>query len=466
MIPSTKMELSDEQHQALNAFKEQKNVFITGPGGTGKSELIRHLVAEATKIGRKVQVCALTGCAAVLLQCPGAKTLHSWSGIGLGNGDIHTVVDRVAKNKHKRIAWTDVDVLIVDEVSMMSEKLFRLLDRIGRKTRKRLDVPFGGIQVVFSGDFYQLPPVGNDDEPETSAFCFESETWNSTFDETVVLNTMFRQTDPKYAKVLNQIRVGMISRRGVRLLEERVGTTCDDELIKPTILLPRRREADVINKRELAKLETNEHCFKLAPHWEPVNNGADNRGTDNRGTDNRGTDNRGAAMFENVSDEQRERELKYLSSNIMADSDLVLKEGAQVMCVANVDMEGPEPLVNGSQGVVVGFENGAPLVQFRGGTIRKVVPHLWESEVIKGIGVKQIPLIHAWAITIHKAQGVTLDLAQINAGGSIFECGQTYVALSRVKSAEGLFLTELDLRKIKTNKKVKEFYESLVSQHQ
>jgi len=250
------------------------------------------------------------------------------------------------------------------------------------------------------------------------------------------------------------------------LLEERVGTTCDDELIKPTILLPRRREADVINKRELAKLETNEHCFKLAPHWEPVNNGADNRGTDNRGADNRGTDNRGAAMFENVSDEQRERELKYLSSNIMADSDLVLKEGAQVMCVANVDMEGPEPLVNGSQGVVVGFENGAPLVQFRGGTIRKVVPHLWESEVIKGIGVKQIPLIHAWAITIHKAQGVTLDLAQINAGGSIFECGQTYVALSRVKSAEGLLLTELDLRKIKTNKKVKEFYESLVSQHQ
>ena len=155
-------------------------------------------------------------------------------------------------------------------------------------------------------------------------------------------------------------------------------------------------------------------------------------------------------------------ELKYLSTNIMADSELVLKEGAQVMCVANVDMEGPEPLVNGSQGVVVGFETGAPLVKFRGGTIRKVVPHLWESETIKGIGVKQIPLIHAWAITIHKAQGVTLDLAKINAGSSIFECGQTYVALSRVKSASGLFLSAFDIHKITTKKKVKEFYASLV----
>ena len=427
------MELSDEQIKALNAFKRRENVFITGPGGTGKSELIRHLVAEAKKNGRKVQVCALTGCAAVLIQCSGAKTIHSWSGIGLANGDQHTVVDRVCKNKHKRGVWTATDVLIIDEVSMMSKKLFYVLDRIGRKTRKCLDIPFGGMQVVFSGDFYQLPPVGNDKEPETTEFCFESENWNSTFGEVVELKTTFRQTDVAYAKILNQIRVGKITKKGIKLLESRVGMQCDDQVIKPTILLPRRREAEIINKRELAKLNTEERVFKIAQ-------------------------SKHTKETVHVPEEQREKEFNYLSTNIMAVKELILKEGAQVMCVANVDVDGPIPLVNGSQGVVVGFENDTPLVRFRGGQIRKIVPHVWESENVKGVGVMQIPLIHAWAITIHKAQGVTLELAQIDAGNSVFECGQTYVALSRVKSADGLYLTAFDLKKIKINRKVRDFY--------
>ena len=168
------MELSSEQTEALNAFKDGNNIFITGPGGTGKSELIRHLVTEAQSKHHAVQVCALTGCAAVLLQCEGAKTIHSWGGIGLANGDFQAIIDRVSKNKHKRAAWMNVDVLIIDEVSMMSARLFNLLDRIGRRTRRRLDVPFGGIQLVFSGDFYQLPPVGDETDSETTAFCFES----------------------------------------------------------------------------------------------------------------------------------------------------------------------------------------------------------------------------------------------------------------------------------------------------
>tara|TARA_B100000902_G_scaffold400020_1_gene474630 strand:+ start:957 stop:2279 length:1323 start_codon:yes stop_codon:yes gene_type:complete len=440
------MELSSDQTKALDAFRQHKNIFITGPGGSGKSVLIRRLVEEAETDGRVVQVCALTGCAAVLLQCKGAKTIHSWAGIGIGNGDQHTIVDRVNKNKHKRKAWTSVDVLIIDEISMMSMKLFNVLDRIGRKTRKCLDIPFGGIQVVFSGDFYQLPPVGNEEEPETSAFCFESENWKSTFEETIQLTTMFRQTDPVYAKVLNQIRIGTISKKGMRILNERVGAICDDELIKPTILLPRRRDADVINKRELDKLTTEERRFALVPHWEPT-------------TGNTTSNSSSKA----VSDEQRANEIKYLSTNITAEEELILKVGTQVMCVANVDMEGPTPLVNGSQGVVVGFENMMPIVQFRGGVIRKVGPHLWESENVKGVGVKQIPLIHAWAITIHKSQGVTLELAQIDVGSSIFECGQTYVALSRVKSVNGLFLTAFDIQKIKINRRVKNFYASLES---
>jgi len=162
-----------------------------------------------------------------------------------------------------------------------------------------------------------------------------------------------------------------------------------------------------------------------------------------------------------IPDSQKEAEVAFLTNNVMADKKLVLKVGAQVMCVANIDMEGPHPIVNGSQGRVVEMFNGLPMVQFRDGQKRVIGQHVWPSEVVPGLGVKQIPLIHAWAITIHKAQGVTLELAEIDAGSSIFECGQTYVALSRVKELSGLYLTALSPQKIKVNRKVQAFYEAL-----
>ena len=130
-----------------------------------------------------------------------------------------------------------------------------------------------------------------------------------------------------------------------------------------------------------------------------------------------------------------------------------------MMCVANVNIE--EGIVNGSQGVVQGFENGFPLVQFRNGIVQKITPHTWSSDIVEGLGAQQVPLILAWAITIHKAQGVTLELARIDAGSSIFESGQTYVALSRVKSLDGLFLSALDPQKIRVKTKVKHFYQKL-----
>lgn len=128
------------------------------------------------------------------------------------------------------------------------------------------------------------------------------------------------------------------------------------------------------------------------------------------------------------------------------------------MCIANIDMECDKPIVNGSQGVVVEFVGGLPMVQFNNGDKRIIGYHNWISEVIPSVAIKQIPLIHAWAITIHKSQGASLDLAKIDVGNNIFECGQTYVALSRIKSIEGLYLTALDPGKIKVNKKVQEFY--------
>ena len=432
------VDLSEAQQEALDAFNDGKNVFLTGPGGSGKSELIRRMVATE---GKTIQVCALTGCAAVLLNCPGTKTLHSWSGIGLANTTNYIVVDRVVKNKFKRANWTDIDVLIIDEVSMMSKKIFDILDEIGRRSRKRLDVPFGGLQVVFSGDFYQLPPVGNSDDPDSSAFCFESETWGSTFDVTVCLTRIFRQDDLAYAKVLNNIRVGKITKKGLELLQGRVGVQCEDQLLRPTILMPRRRDVDSYNTVELQKLDGKEHTYAVKVTLDSPMNSAN------------------AKPVSQFTDKQVEQEFNYLKTNMMADQHLVLKKGTQVMCVANVDID--SGIVNGSQGIVVGFEDEYPMVHFRNGMVQKITPHTWPSDMVEGLGAQQVPLILAWAITIHKAQGVTLELARIDAGSSIFESGQTYVALSRVKSLDGLFLTAFDPQKIRIKTKVKDFYNSI-----
>jgi ATP-dependent DNA helicase PIF1 len=435
------MELSPEQTQAIHVFTEGRNMFLTGPGGTGKTALIKKMVELCKNSGKKVQVCALTGCAAVLLNCQ-AKTVHSWAGIGLANGDADLIVKRVASNKYKASQWKKNDVLIIDEVSMMSQKIFEILDSLGQYVRKDKR-PFGGLQVIFSGDFYQLPPVDDkqNDDPCAAAFCFESPQWPKTFADVVQLKKIFRQTDEVYTTILNQIRVGKLLKSALTQLTPHIGKTLPETFV-PTILLPRRRDAELINAMEMEKLPSEKKIFKLT-HAEILPEQAKLK------------------QAPVISPEQREMEYTFLTNNIMADKEIVLKKGAQVMCIANIDMESAEPLVNGSQGIVIDFVGNLPLVQFNNGVRRTVGYHTWNSETYPSIGVKQIPLIYAWAITIHKAQGVSLDMAQIDAGSNIFECGQTYVALSRIKSLEGLYLTAFNPQKIKVNKKVQEFYQTL-----
>jgi ATP-dependent DNA helicase PIF1 len=278
-------------------------------------------------------------------------------------------------------------------------------------------------------------------DPSAAAFCFESPLWASTFHIMVELKKIFRQTDPVYMRILNQIRVGKLYKSSFDELTKHVDKPLPETFV-PTILLPRRRDADMINSAELAKLPGEEKKYKLKNVLEAPSSGA-------------GASRDSPPSYFGTPDDM---EYNILANSIMADKELILKKGAQVMCVANLDMESPEPIVNGSQGIVIDFVGNLPLVLFNNGAKRTVGFHTWKSEAKPELGVQQIPLIYAWAITIHKAQGVSLDMAQIDAGSNIFECGQTYVALSRIKSLEGLYLTAFNPHKIKVNKKVQEFY--------
>lgn len=432
--------LSDEQEKIIDLFNKKENIFITGPAGTGKTFIIKKLVELATQRNQTIQVCALTGCAAVLLKCK-AKTLHSWAGIGLANETIDKLVERISNNKYKTKPWKKVDILIIDEISMMSKKVFELIERLGRVIRKN-ELPFGGIQVIFSGDFYQLPPVGSD--TETSLFCFESERWRETMKNVIVLKKIFRQQDGKFSKILNQIRTGRISSSSYLALQQRVQIKYNkDDKIRPTILLPTRKLVNKINQDELAKLQSERKHYNLSTVDLSDQDTFSSQDKIKRNT---------------FSKQQIDMETQFLKNSIIADEKLVLCIGAQVMCVANLELDCDLPIVNGSQGIVESFVDELPFVRFINGRKKIIGYHTWQSENIPGIGVKQLPLIHAWAITIHKSQGLTLELAEIDAGNDIFECGQTYVALSRVKTLDGLFLSAFNLKKITINKKVKDFY--------
>ena len=449
------MKFSAEQKLAYDKYIQGKNIFITGPGGTGKSALIKRIRDHAFSNGLDIHVCALTGCAAVLLEC-NAKTLHSWAGIGLGNGSTEYYIDKIKKNPFSKAIWKETDLLIVDEVSMMSQKMFEMLDAIGKAIRKSRK-PFGGIQLIFSGDFYQLPPVGDREIPETVNFCFESAEWFNVFPKKdhVIMNKNFRQSDPVYQRILNQTREARLKRSGYEILMQHVGKTVPPDLIiKPTQLYPTRARVDNINYCEMSLLEGESRRFEVIEQ-------RDLKMTQTE-----------KIFRRNFTPEKVQLELDYLKGNLLCDVKLDLKIGSQVMCIVNIkDDIGKLELCNGSQGVVIDFcsivtpegESSVkyPLVKYTNGVEKIMFPHTWLSENIPGVGVSQIPLILAWALTIHKSQGATLDCAQIDAGSGIFECGQTYVALSRVKSVHGLYLTSFDPKRIRINKKVREFYEEI-----
>jgi ATP-dependent DNA helicase PIF1 len=448
------MTLSHEQEHALDLFKEGKSLLITGPGGGGKTHLIQEFIKDAGRRGKSVQVCALTGCASLLLGCS-AKTIHSWSGIKMAKGAKKQIVERALRGKKTKKNWKGIHILIIDEVSMMSKKIFEALEELARLTRLNPE-PFGGLQVILTGDFFQLPPIGTPNEPDTSAFCFESPLWHTVIplDNHIELNTMFRQRDPKYIEILSQVRRGELNEENTRILREHSKRVYDVERnngINISKLFPIRARADYINQVMFDKLDSTEQEYNIDKIYSCgvyLESGTS-------------IEPAVQEVCDNMTTTERDYEMNGLLSSAQCSEQLKLKIGALVMCTANLDME--HGICNGSQGIIIDLvgQDKSPKIRFVNGIVMVMSKHHWQSVDYPSIAIKQYPLQFAWALTIHKIQGASLNMAQMDVGTSIFEYGQTYVAMSRVKTLEGLYMSDFNPNKIRANPKVIQFYNKI-----
>ena len=425
--------LNKEQKEAFDAVVNGQSMFITGPGGTGKSYLLQTLYANFKGLtGKNLAITAMTGCAALLLG-PWAKTLHSWAGIGIGRLPAESIAKTIATDSRKKKRWRNTDCLVIDEVSMLTPTLLEYLDQVGRIVRK-CDKPFGGIQIVFVGDFYQLPPVSKENDGLT--FAFQSPLWSTVVTKTVQLTQILRQKDPIFQQILNEARTGSLTAESYAILESRKTMDWKRQEIKPTLLFTKNQDVSAINDAQLGKLTGEEHVFRAettrAPRLPPD-------------------------VLRTIVDK--------LDKDAPYELELCIKEKSQVMLLTNQDP--PAGLVNGSRGIVTGFGNdGYPLVKFLNGPALpvRIPPAAWSSDSEKdgdGVTREQIPLRLAYALTIHKAQGASLDSALIDVGPSTFEYGQAYVALSRVRSMEALYIFEIAQRAFRAHPAVKAFYAGL-----
>ena len=442
-------ELTIEQEYALQQFEEGKNMLLTGPGGTGKSCLIRKMIEVAA--GKNIQVCAMTGCAALLVGC-GATTLHSWSGIKMARGLHCEIITNIRNNRKTTAKWRSIKTLILDEVSMLSKRLFELLDAIGKDIRGN-NLPFGGIQLVFTGDFYQLPPIGGTEEG-SGQFCFESDLWYNTFplDNHIEFTKLFRQKDQLYKNILNNIREGKIDPKDMVVLRTRLNISYNKDEhngVVPTKLFATKASVDRMNQQEFDKLTTPSYDYNCIQKADCIGNLDSGKPFSQEYI---------GKCKKDLTATKKEMEFRFLTENCPMEKLLCLKEGANVMCTVNLDLE--SGICNGSVGVITGFSSGFPMptVKFSNGVSRQINIKYWQSEEFPILAIGQIPLKLAWAMTIHKSQGATLSMGEIDIGSSVFECGQTYVALSRIQSLEGLYLCGLNPSRIKVNPKVRDFY--------
>ena len=394
-----------DQELALAILLSGRSALLTGAAGTGKTYLLNTFIAQARKRGKKVSVTATTGLAATHL---GGNTIHSWSGIGVSDHLPNNFFERLSKTRRDVISKTDV--LIIDEISMLHDFRLDMIDKVLRTVREN-DQPFGGIQLVMSGDFFQLPPVNRPNE-QGGGFVVYSDAWQELRPAVLYLERQYRQNDEQLLEILTALRTGDVRRRHVEVLLARTEIEPPDGDI--TELHTVNVDVDDINIQKLAELPGEERSYQQTTT--------------------------GSKIY-----------VENLQRSVLAPENLVIKLGALVMAVKN----SPQKLyANGSIGTVVDFEplTEYPVVEFRDGRRVTMVPDVWELRdgERKRASISQVPLRLAWAITVHKSQGMTLDAAKIDLRKAFVE-GMGYVALSRVRDLDNLYLYGINRRALEVS---------------
>jgi ATP-dependent exoDNAse (exonuclease V) alpha subunit len=387
------------QGLALEIMLSGESVLLTGPAGAGKTFVLNQFIKLAKSEGKHVSVTATTGLAATHL---GGTTIHSWAGIGVSDYLPSGFAEHLGKGRREIIEKTDV--LIIDEISMLHDYRLDMVDEACRLVRRK-DEPFGGIQLIMSGDFFQLPPINRGDS-RAGGFVVHSKAWEELDPTICYLEEQHRQDDEELLEILNALRAGDIRRHHAEKLLARVSETPASDTIL-TELHTVNIDVDKINEAKLDELEGDELQYTQ------TTTGAEN-------------------YVEN------------LQRSVLAPEVLRLKQGALVMAVKNSQ---ERKYANGSIGTVIDFEPGTeyPIVEFRNGKTVTMIPDTWELRDgdKKRASITQIPLRLAWAITVHKSQGMTLDAARIDLRKAFVE-GMGYVALSRVKNLSNLYLSGIN----------------------
>lgn len=405
------------QGLALEIMLAGESVLLTGAAGAGKTFVLNQFIRLAKAEGKHVSVTATTGLAATHL---GGTTIHSWAGIGVSDHIPDGFADRVAKGRREIIEKTDV--LIIDEISMLHDYRLDMVDEACRLVRKKPDTPFGGIQLIMSGDFFQLPPINRGDS-RAGGFVVHSQAWKELDPTICYLQEQHRQDDEELLGILNALRGGDVRRHHAEQLLARVDQLPPEDMVI-TELHTVNIDVDKLNTVKLATLEGDELFYTQ------VTTGSE-------------------SYVEN------------LQRSVLAPATLQLKKGAFVMAVKNAT---DRRYANGSIGTVVDFEPATeyPVVEFRNGKTVTMMPDTWELRDgdKKRASITQIPLRLAWAITVHKSQGMTLDAARIDLRKAFVE-GMGYVALSRVKNLHNLYLHGINRMALQVSEDAQNIDESL-----